>query len=246
MRPFRRLLGHMEPDQPIYGVLSQAFLGERIVLMRVEELAAYYVQAIQTLRPHGPYHFLGFSFGGYLAFEMAQQLHARGEPVGLVGMLDNLRMGSVANSGETGARQSVVTRRWKQILMHLGHLVKPDPAHYFKREFRARILKGAYAFLYARGAHIPRFLQRPNDINWFAAKRYVPRFYPGRVTLFQASASANLPQSTNNLWAELAGGGIELVGLPGGHENILREPNVRSLAKAVTDCLANAQRSIPC
>jgi thioesterase domain-containing protein len=247
MRPFRRLLKHLEPDQPIYGVLSQARLGEKKTLMRVEDLAAYYIEAIQSLRLPGPYHFLGYSFGGFLAFEMAQQLYARGELVGMLGMLDNLRMGSsMASSGEPGAVQSVLARRWKQIKNHLGQLVDAGWSAYIKRELRARGLRTIYTILCARGRPIPPFLRRASDMNWFAARNYQPRFYPGRVTLFQAAASARLPQATNGLWARLAGRGVEVVGIPGTHEDILRlHPNAKLLAEAITDCLAGVMRTVP-
>jgi thioesterase domain-containing protein len=235
------LVGHLEEDQPIFGVLSQAFFAEDTVLMRVEELAAYYAQAIQVVCPYGPYHFLGFSFGGYVAFEIAQLLQARGEQVGMLGMLDSLRMVSAASSGVPVARSGVVALRSRQILKRVKELKKPGRFHYLKREIRIRILKFSYGFLYARGKPVPRFLRRPNDINWFAGRRYVPRFYPGKVTLFQAAASANQPHSTDELWGKLCGQGVEVVGIPGSHDDILREPNVRSLAKALTDCLTNAR-----
>ncbi len=238
MRPFRKLLRYLEPDQPIYGILSQALLNERITLMRVEDLAVYYAEGIQSLGIQGPYHFLGFSFGGFLAFEIAQQLNARGQSIGMLGMLDNLRMGTVASSGKHTVVQSILIRRWNQITNHLTRLLGPGWRAHIKREVRARSLRALYTFLYARGKPIPRFFRRTIDINWFAARNYQPHFYPGRVTLFQAAASASLPQATNDLWARQSGRGVEVVPIPGAHENILREPNVRSLAKAVTECLA--------
>ncbi|MBC7977692.1 MAG: alpha/beta fold hydrolase, partial [Myxococcales bacterium] len=39
-----------------------------------EALAAYYVEHIQRIQPRGPYHLLGWSFGGVLALEIANQL----------------------------------------------------------------------------------------------------------------------------------------------------------------------------
>ena len=40
------------------------------------------------MQPHGPYYLGGLSFGGAIAFEMAQQFHASGEFVGLVALMD--------------------------------------------------------------------------------------------------------------------------------------------------------------
>jgi len=37
-------------------------------------MAAYYIKALRTVQPEGPYFLGGWSFGGLVAFEMAQQL----------------------------------------------------------------------------------------------------------------------------------------------------------------------------
>ena len=56
----------------------------------VEDIAAYYVQAIRIQQPDGPYRVVGHSFGGIVAFEVAQQLVASGGQVSFVGLLDTL------------------------------------------------------------------------------------------------------------------------------------------------------------
>lgn len=242
LEPFQDLVRHLEPDQPVYGVLSQALLGERFALTRIEELAAYYIQAILALEPRGPYDLLGFSFGGLVAFEMAQQLHARGEQSGMLGMLDNLRMGPRTNSEGPAPLQSIQGQRWKLAAYHATQVFSPRGLRYAKAKLAERSLRNIYTVLAACRRPIPRFLQRPYDINWFAAANYAPQFFPGRVTLFRASASANDTRAPKDLWAQLADGGVELKWVPGGHEDILREPNVILLAQAVTDCLANLRR----
>jgi thioesterase domain-containing protein len=234
LRPFQDLVRRLEPDQPIYGVLSQAFLREPIALMSVEELAAYYIKAVQAVRPRGPYHFLGYSFGGLVAFEIARQLRDRGELVGMLGMVDNLPM------GPPPLAETPVQRLRRFGADHIKHLLSPQAFRHIKEELVARFLKTIYAFLRARQRPIPRFLRRAININWFAARNYVPRFYPGSITLFQARASANDAGVTGDLWARLAGGGIELHSTPGGHEEVLAEPNVIVLAETLTDCLYRA------
>src|SRR5271154_3323935 len=86
------LVGRLEIGRPIYGIRSQALLRGR-PLMTVEEQAAFYTGEICRVQPEGPYHLLGFSFGGLVALEIAQQLHAQGRECGLIGAVDNLRMG---------------------------------------------------------------------------------------------------------------------------------------------------------
>src|SRR5262249_8447788 len=47
------------------------------------------VEAVRGVQPAGPYFLGGFSFGGSVALEMAQQLRQRGERVGLLAILDH-------------------------------------------------------------------------------------------------------------------------------------------------------------
>src|SRR6202035_2313897 len=47
-----------------------------------------YIQAIQTVQPTGPYLLGGWSMGGVVAYEMAQQLRAQGQGVALLALLD--------------------------------------------------------------------------------------------------------------------------------------------------------------
>jgi thioesterase domain-containing protein len=54
----------------------------------VEDIAAYYIEAMQTLQPNGPYLLGGHSFGGVVAFEMAIQLQKQGHEVALVAIID--------------------------------------------------------------------------------------------------------------------------------------------------------------
>jgi thioesterase domain-containing protein len=238
LRPFQDLVRHLEPDQPVYGVRSQALLGEKFALTGVEDLAAYYIQAIQALHPRGPYHFLGYSFGGMLAFEMARQLRERGEEIGMLGMIDNLRMGPppVAETLAQRLRRHVA-ERFKPFLGRraLSHI---------KEVFLSRILKPTYRLLRARGRPIPRFLCRAININWFAGENYVPRRSAGKITLFHARGSAGDPGATTDFWARLASQGVELHSIPGGHEDVLDEPNVGALAKILTRCLANVDRQM--
>jgi len=51
-------------------------------------MARTYLEEIRVVQKDGPYHIAGYSFGGIIAFEMAQQLRAAGSLVGLVGLID--------------------------------------------------------------------------------------------------------------------------------------------------------------
>jgi amino acid adenylation domain-containing protein len=69
------LAHHLGPDQPVYALQDPAFEGNRPPCETIEEMARHYVSAMRTVQPQGPYIVGGWSFGGTVAFEVAQQLN---------------------------------------------------------------------------------------------------------------------------------------------------------------------------
>ncbi|MFI0263704.1 alpha/beta fold hydrolase [Streptomyces sp. NPDC017056] len=55
----------------------------------VADMAADYLEQIRTVQPAGPYHLLGWSFGGAVAHAMATRLQEQGEQVALLALLDS-------------------------------------------------------------------------------------------------------------------------------------------------------------
>jgi thioesterase domain-containing protein/predicted ATP-grasp superfamily ATP-dependent carboligase len=241
---FHRLIRHMEPDRPIYGMLSQALLREEVGLTRVEQMAAYYLGKMQSVQPEGPYHLLGYSFGGYIAFEMARQLHAQRHPAGMVGLVDVLPMrrslGVDRASNAPAANPEPAAPRQSGAAFHARQMLGSGGLAYARRKVRDRAVRTAYTLLDAAKFHIPPFLQYAYDLNWFAAVRYVPQCFPGRLTLFQMTTSVEERRASFDLWAQLATEGVDVRLIPGNHENIFDEPQVRGLAKEVTESLAEA------
>lgn len=75
-------------DRSFYGLQPLGLDGKHPPLNRIEAIAAYYIKAIQTIQPQGPYLLGGWSFGGLVAFEMAQQLTEAGQQIELLAILD--------------------------------------------------------------------------------------------------------------------------------------------------------------
>jgi acyl carrier protein len=86
--PFQRpLVRHLSDDQPVFGIA----LPELTALpdgFTVKDIAANLVEALCQFGVGGPYHLAGWSQAGLIAYEMAQQLRARGEEVGLLVLFD--------------------------------------------------------------------------------------------------------------------------------------------------------------
>src|SRR5262249_25629 len=74
-------------DQPLYALIAHGLDG-RHAPATIQEMASDYLREIRTIQPNGPYFLGGFSAGGLIAFEMAQQLSKRDQKVALLILFD--------------------------------------------------------------------------------------------------------------------------------------------------------------
>lgn len=87
---FHHLARHLGTEQPFYGVQAVGLDGINLPHATIEAEADCYIKEIRHVQPQGPYHLGGHSYGGLVAFEMAQQLLRQGECVALLALLDSI------------------------------------------------------------------------------------------------------------------------------------------------------------
>ena len=94
---YQHLARGLPVDTTVYGIFvpweARLFQSENlkrgvIDFPEVEALAQAYVRAIRNVQPTGPYNVLGFSFGGIVAYEIAQQLGSQ-DRIGMLALLDS-------------------------------------------------------------------------------------------------------------------------------------------------------------
>ena len=81
------LLRYLEPDRPVYGLQSRRFT-DPAAEPGIDEMVGDYLARIRSVQPEGPYHLLGWSFGGNVVHALAARLQAEGERVSLLAVLD--------------------------------------------------------------------------------------------------------------------------------------------------------------
>lgn len=221
---FRELGALMGPDYPFYGFQAQGLDGKSPCFTRIEEMAAHYLAEIKTVQPQGPYFFGGYSLGGVVAYEMAQQLRANGEQVGLLALLDTY-------AGNLSSISSTVLR----LLMHPSRqtLLRDLPS--IATETIERRIKSLLT---------SRLLKNVLRTNQAAADRYVLRPYGGKITLFRASEmSLRSFEDLYSIWEGLAGEGVDVQKITGNHKGILVQPQVTQLAAKLKACIDKNTRS---
>ncbi|MGH8057643.1 MAG: AMP-binding protein, partial [Candidatus Entotheonellia bacterium] len=249
---FRYLAAWLGPDQPFYGLQARELDGVHPPHTCVEDMAAQYIQEIQSLQPEGPYYLGANCGGGLVAFEMAQQLHAQGQEVDLLALIDAHAPGCHVPLPHAEAFRYRAYRLLQKLDEHWGNLALLDPQEQLAylgqavrwllqsrlrpmmQQITARFAPGNRSSLPSAPGQV--ISTQPSVLN-----DYIPRFYPGRVALFRPSKQAARYRHDPQFgWGRLAAGGVEVHVLPGYH-GIIHEPRVRLLAQRLQACLANAQ-----
>ena len=161
---WRDLARHLGADQPFYALQAQGLDGRRPPHDRIEEMAAHYIEEIRSLQPEGPYFIGGHCIGGLIAFEMAQQLHRKGERVGLLALFDSYapRRGRARSSLFYRYRYKTIRLFEMTVGLHVNNLLIIEPKErlsYLREKFNKALYK---LYMGLGSAWIPAARQRRN------------------------------------------------------------------------------------
>jgi thioesterase domain-containing protein len=204
-------------------------------------MASYYLEAIRSVQPEGPYLLCGSSFGGVVAYEMAQQLSAAGERVAMLAMLDSPSPSQVPQGIENSVER-------------MAYLLSGDPSISLKSEELLHLKPDEQLLhLLKRGGIVNRMfsnialpqLQRFQQlvtVNLQALRSYVPRSYAGRVVFFEASERDSFSISDPHRgWSDLVTGEMVVHNVPGNHITMNLTPHVEAMVERMTPHLIEAQ-----
>lgn len=239
-------------DQPLYSLDLYQFgitEAERDGLS-VEDIARRMIISVRQVQAKGPYRIVGFSLGGQIAYEVAQQLSRSKDVVALIALLDCLAPGS-------DGLHSVPKRIW----LHLKHAYALGPmgaARYVvfrllnlrKYVWRSEPLKQVSEFDPFKNESEPLELPATKvnamrlSINALirAGNRYVAERYSGRVLLIRAiphrtKSSDGIEVDPNMGWRHFALGGIDVEILHCEHGDMLKSANAESLGQVLAKYL---------
>jgi amino acid adenylation domain-containing protein len=267
---YRELAQHLDADQPVYGV----YLQEEVELLRTGNLdqfnelfssvpaaAARYLASIRTIQPCGPYYLAGESFGGVIAYEIAQQLRAAGETVALVALLDT-------RAPNLHAQLS----RVQKLKIHAEALLEKGPNYLLFRFQRSmaesrkqwvartyKIREQVEALLKPGSSLLIPVLTEPavkvtepkvasitvvEDLREAARDKasaaYMPQTYDGPILLFRAMEQDRFEAGDRTLGWGSRTPQLQVLDIPGNHLSILKDPNVQGLAAQLQSYLGES------
>ncbi|WP_417524647.1 type I polyketide synthase [Marinovum sp.] len=243
----RHLANLIGSDRPFYGLQARGLYGDDQPHRDIREAARDYIAELRQVQQHGPYLLGGFSGGGITAFEMAHQLEEAGEEVALVVMLDTplpvrrklalkdrmliqlqeLKRGGLAYPLHWAARRI----RW-EIQKRRAQEVEETPEHQFHNAAIEAAFYDAIASYPMRGWHGNLHLFRPP----LSGKWQVSG---GR--LVDADRAYVLPDNDWTGWVP----GVQVEEVPGTHDSMVLEPNVRVLAARIRAAIEAAEQPEP-
>jgi aspartate racemase len=175
---------------------------------------------MQQVQPQDPYHLIGFSFGGLIAYEMAGQLLANGHQVNLVGLLDTF----LTRERQLRPLHQIIhkfpSRALELIKSKVTELTTPRKN---KTDFWPHV-----------------YTPEPDEA---CRKDYQPKSYNAQVTLFQGWAMNSdyfIYKLPEHAWKELLGDKLDVQQIHGSHYEIFDEPHVKMLAAKIIACMDKA------
>jgi acetoacetyl-CoA synthetase len=216
---FFQLVKKIQTNHPIYGMQAIGADGADIPFGRIEDMAHFYIEAVQRRQPHGPYLLIGYSLGGLVAFEMAQRLSGMGEEIRLLTMLDVYPYERFLGLWQ---RARLVPRLLKHHALIMKQLSSRQVLSYVLHSAeRASHSSQTGAENYVRGPFTGP-TRHARDRAYLALTKYQPRPYSGKVRFVKAATKSVFPGDPAAVWAQWVND-LEVETVPGDHYTMLSE-----------------------
>jgi acyl transferase domain-containing protein/thioesterase domain-containing protein len=245
---YRQLGELLDHDIPLYG------LDRREGASSVEEKARQYLPELLRAQPSGPYRLAGWSYGGHLAFETAQQLRRAGEEVEVVALIDSiLPLPNLTGRSDV----ELLVQRFERFgeFLESSYGSKIDlPFERLARlgdEEQVQLLVDTIRTSGLIDTTVSEAIlhhQRTSFLDARSLERYHPEPYDGRVVLF--SATDKVPGGLRDQrfdrmdpargW-DVVCTDLDLVLVPGHHLSLLDPPNVERIAGHLARLLTGAR-----
>ena len=241
---FRGLIEYMDPEQPIYGFQARGLDGTEEPLDSMEAIAADYLEELLEQNPDGPYALAGYSFGGYVALEMARQLHDQGKTVKLLGMFDTNAEDSAESRPFLDRMAWRIGRQLPKMAWIGRSLIEhPLPTLRYQGEYVERQVKNVLKAVGLADEQTYSEIQDENllriiEKHEIAFHNYRMQPYDGLIDVFKAKKRLYFVEDREFLgWKKYALQGVRIHNVPGDHKEMLHPPNDKEFARILQQAL---------
>jgi acetoacetyl-CoA synthetase len=178
--------------------------------------------AIRALQPRGPYHLVGYSFGGLVAIEVANLLREAGEQVALLGLIDTLFDQRFWPTPIFLRSQIRVIRRHLRIILGLPPNQMIQTFFNRSRGLFLRLIRQQMPVAVAMPGQKAKATNITEQHCKTVMGNYRPNFYFGRLTCFDAEDHDDYGCHPIELWRRLVKE-VECLTIPGDHTSIVTD-----------------------
>ncbi|MCC7338153.1 MAG: amino acid adenylation domain-containing protein [Pirellulaceae bacterium] len=230
---YRELARQLAADQPLLALRSRGLHGAEPLPPTLAAMAADYVEAVRAYQPQGPYTLGGWSLGGLVAYEMAQQLLHAGQELSHLILLDT--------TIPAGATELVPASELVNVGLEYGIELTLDELGALAPEEQLRFL-----WEHAQGlgvlddnsppevvARVLQDLQQLFHHHVQLSRAYRIQPLNGRIELIRPSDTpVALPVAHDRGWSHLARS-VRVQFVSGHHHSMVQSPHVEQLAQII-------------
>ncbi|MFJ9743395.1 alpha/beta fold hydrolase, partial [Streptomyces sp. NPDC101166] len=232
--PYLGLAEHLAGEFPVYGFQASGIIAEAPLPASVQEMAGEYVRRILEIQPEGPYHLLGWSFGGLLAHAAATRLEGLGHRVALLVNLDSYPAPEPDGIPDDRALIAKILEYcgYDAAAFAGGEPTLSEVLELFRRD--ANPLAGLDEQQLARLLRIVRN-------HAVLSAEFVPDRFDGDVLFLSAEQGADEDSPTVAVWEPYIGGRVTHHGIASDHDGMMRPEPQRAIGRIIAAHLERLQ-----
>jgi len=238
-----KMVSSLDNDQPVYGLQSIGLDGTIDPPDTLEEIARFYNDEILKHDPVGPYAIAGYSFGGFIAFEMVKQLQQMGKEVKLLAMFDTNLQYPTHQYPLPKKMGIKLIRQFKKIGFRT-HTILAQPAEvakfmrsYYDIQFKT-FLNNIGILKNYHPENLPDFMQVIAEKLFATFSKYQVKPIDIKIVLFKAEIRMYYVDEPKFFgWSKYALRGVEVHNVPGDHKDMFSSVNAQKLAKTLQNRL---------
>jgi len=238
------LINGLDADRPIYGLQAKGIIAADTLPDSIESMAREYLQALRQVQTHGPYHLLGWSFGGLVAHAMARQLQEEGAEVGLLALMDSYPMREHDRMPPWDAEQVL-----RGLARALAISLNAEDAEGLSIErFLTAARQSGHVLGCLEAEQGARFLQLLE-----AFRHLVPRFKPqpvaGEMLFFEATQTEEIGVNwaeaiSPMVWRPYLGGHVQVLPIDCAHTEMANPVAIQEIGQRIESYLRQRQSVI--
>ena len=230
-------------DRPVFAILPPTGDDGQIP-DRMEDWVDRSIAAIRGAGLEGPYHLVGWSLGGLVAWEVARRLRAEGETVAYAANIDAMRTKlRPKRLGEAVRYYADEARRIEDRRLRTRYLMRAPARHLdgMRERMTKRVQRARRRFGRRGDAPIANTAEAYHPLV-YAAKmtglHFEPRPYFFRPTLLVSRVTASIIDSDELLrWGTFLPAGVDVYGVPGDHHSMWDPEHVDGTVAAIARSL---------